>query len=122
MRFHPPRILDASAIVALFDGHGVLMQLLDSAERGEQQLLLPTTAMADAEADVRAGSSGWEAILLTAGVRSLPLAEHAAIDIGSWPGSLSARHSAHEALALRTTVVTRLPEGYREIRVPLMVL
>jgi len=50
-------------------------------------------AIADVEAHVRAGASGWEAILLTEGVRSLSLAEHA----------------AHQARAMRGAVVTTKP-------------
>jgi hypothetical protein len=34
-------------------------------------------------------------------VRSLPLAEHTAIEIGRWPGSLPARHAVHEAFGAR---------------------
>jgi hypothetical protein len=120
--FRPPRILDASAIVALFRGHRTLDLMFTGAEGGEFQLLLPTTAVADAEADIRARTSGWEAILLTRGVRSLPLSEHTAIDVGTWPGTLSARHVAHEALAIRATVVTLQPESFSGMAVPLMVV
>ena len=72
MRPRPPRLLDASAIVALFTGDRSVQRLLDLAEQGSIQLLMPTAAIADAEQELRAGFDGWEPILLTDGVRSLP--------------------------------------------------
>jgi hypothetical protein len=44
-------------------------------------------------------------------VRSLPLAEHTAIEIGTWPGALSRRHAVHEARARHamSSLVTLAP-------------
>jgi hypothetical protein len=52
----------------------------------------------------------------------LPLTEHAAIEVGRWPGSLSCRHAVHEAYALRCVVVTRDPGAYTGLRVSLLVV
>jgi len=122
MRHRPPRILDASAIVALFNGHPELSRLLDLAGQGSMSILLPTTAIADAEAVIHHGTGGWEPILLSSGVGSLPLAEHAAIEIGCWPGELAVRHAVHEADALRAAVVTTEPGLYKGLPVPLLVV
>ena len=113
MRRRYSRILDSSALIALFRGNKTVHDFVVQAEAGWWNLLLPTTCIADAEHEVRAGASGWEFLLLTPGVLPLPLAEHAAIEMGAWPGSLAVRHAAHEHAALRAVVVTTEPEAYR---------
>lgn len=116
------RILDGSALVALFEAHEPMMRLYRQAEAGLTNLYLPAVCVADAEQQLGAGTSGWEAILLAAGVVPMPLSESAAIDVGSWPGSLSARHAVYEANLLRGVVVTTEPGGYRGLPVALRVV
>lgn len=122
MRHRPPRVVDASAMVAFFDAHPRLMALLDQADAGRLNLLLPTTAIADAQAHIGVSLNGWHALLFSPGVRSLPLTEHAAIDVGGWPGDLATRHTVHEAQALRAAVVTCDPARYRGFDVSLLVI
>lgn len=117
-----PRVLDASSLVDLFGGHDGLTDLLLDAERGQVHVLLPTTAIAAAEAEVVAGRGGWDPFLLTRGVQALPLAERAAIEIGPWPGPLATRHTVHEATAARGVVVTRKPGAYEGYKVSLVVV
>jgi len=102
-----PPVLAASAIVDLFRG-----------DQGEVNLLLPTTAIADAETRLGAGASGWESILRIPCVQSLNLTEHAALEIGSWPGQLSSRHVVHEALALRRSFSLPNPVRTRVFECP----
>ncbi|GAB1641394.1 hypothetical protein [Krasilnikovia sp. MM14-A1259] len=52
----------------------------------------------------------------------MPLTEHTAIEIGTWPGSLAARHVVHEAATVRGVVVTRSPETYEGLKVPLLIV
>jgi hypothetical protein len=108
--------------VDLFGGHARLGKLLNEAEGGSVHLLLPTTAIAAAEAQLDAGRGGWDPFLLTHGVQSLPLAEHTAIEIGAWPGELATRHAVHEATATRGVVVTRKPGAYEGFEVSLVVV
>lgn len=114
------RVLDASALVALFDAHEPLMTLLRQAEQGAANLFLPAACMAEAEGQVRAGVSGWEAILLTPGLVPLDLSSGIAVAIGQWPGTLGARHAVYEQTALRAMVVTTTPAAYEGLAVTLL--
>ncbi|RKR92656.1 hypothetical protein BDK92_7132 [Micromonospora pisi] len=107
-------------MVAFFGAHPRLMALLDQADAGTVNLLLPTTAIADAQAKLGASMDAWHALLLSPGVLPLPLAQHAAIEIGGWAGELSVRHAVHEARAMRAAVVTCEPGLYRGMDVTLL--
>ncbi len=114
-------IFDASALVALFRGHAGLYDLLDQAVSGQAAVGIPAVCICEAEAVLRA-ATGWDAILITPRVRSIPLDENAAIEIGAWPGSLAVRHAVREARTIEATVVTTSPEAYRGLNVPLLVV
>ncbi len=49
MRLRYPRVLDATAIAALFDGHPALVAMMGEAEAGWWNLILPAVCIADAE-------------------------------------------------------------------------
>ncbi len=115
------RILDTSALVLLMRGHPVLYDLLEQADSRQTAIGIPTVALAAAEAALSVGS-GWQPILLTANVRTVPLDETAAIEIGSWPGELAVRQVVREARLIDATVVTGDPGAYRDLYVPLLVV
>jgi hypothetical protein len=117
----PARVLDASALVALFAGAPKVIDLLEQADAGRVTLGLPTTCIAGAQGSVRS-RNGWDAILLTSQVLALPFGEQAAVEIGLWPGPLEVRHAVHEARAIGATVVTCRPEDYIDMNVPLLVV
>lgn len=115
------RILDASALIALFRGHPGLYDLLDEAASGQTVIGIPAVCIAEAEAVLHAGT-GWDAVLITPRVRSIPLDESAAVEVGSWSGALQVRHAVREARLIDATVVTSSPEAYRNLNVPLLVV
>ena len=122
MRAVRPRVMDASAMVGLFRGNPLLNELILAADKRPTIILLPTTAIADAESELRAGTSAWAPILMTPGLRSMELTQHAAVEIGPWPGPLSCRHAAHEAEASGAIVLTSDPGAYQGLRVRLTVV
>jgi hypothetical protein len=109
---NPPRILDASALVRLFDGHPQLLRMLDDAEAGRVFLLLPTAAIAQAQRALRAESRLWDPFLLFAGVRALELTEHTAIEAGLLEGPIAVTQGVYEARMMNAAVVTAMPQAY----------
>lgn len=118
----PPLVFDTSALVALFAGVPQMEDLLEAAHGGESTVILPAAAMADAEAQVRAGKNGWEAILRTDNLYPMDLSTGTAVEIGAQPGTLAARHAAHEAFEAGATIVTRDRAAYDGLLVRLLVV
>ncbi|MFI6228706.1 hypothetical protein ACIBCR_15495 [Micromonospora echinospora] len=117
-----PRILDASAIVALFDAHPPVFDLLTRSQDGDLTMVMPAAAVADANAKIRASFDSWQPVLLTAGVTITPLDSHIAIEICEMPGDLATKHVVYEARVMRAVVVTCNPGMYRGHSVPLLVV
>jgi hypothetical protein len=105
-------VLDTSALIASFQDQPDLEDLVADAGAGRVRLYLPTVALSDAETELQAGTDGWAHLLYEEHITSVPLSETCALEVGSWPGTLAARHTAHEARALRAAVVTREPKLY----------
>lgn len=114
-------VFDASALIALFDGHPGAFDLNEEAEAGRLQVVFPAAAIAEANTFIRAGENAWAPLLLGR-VTCLPLTEHAAIAVGGWPGDLAVRHVVYEARAVRGDVVTRESYRYRAWTLPLLAL
>ncbi len=116
-----PVVFDASALVALFAAHDDLLLLLRMAEWGRITACLPTTCIAHAQETVLA-PTGWEFLFAATNVRTVPLGETTAVEIGMWAGPLAARHAVHEARSMDTEVVTCSPGDYAGLDVPLLVV
>jgi hypothetical protein len=115
-------VLDASALVALFDAYDPIYRLWNRADEGARLLIVPAGAVADANGALKASHEAWAAVLAPRDVVATALSEHIAIEIGPWPGSLAARHAVYEARAARAILVTRTPDEYEVGAVPLLVL
>lgn len=123
---YPPRILDASALVEVFSGNPTMMQTLDDADAGQLVAVMPVLAMAEAQVVLDAQDSHWSHILALPGVRSMPLAEDAAIEVGRIAGPRVRHHPVHTALigplmtaqvlheakTMNAVTMTRFPEAY----------
>jgi hypothetical protein len=110
-------VLDTSALVASFYERPDLEDVLTEARAGRARVYLPTVAISDTETDLRAGINGWAHLMYEEHIISVPLSEICTLEIGSWPGTLAARHTAHEAKALRARVVTLEPKVYEGLGV-----
>jgi predicted nucleic acid-binding protein len=115
-----PRVLDASAIIALYQAHPPVFHLLTQAHDGELTIAVPAVALAEANITIRASNNDWEAVLLTGGFTVLPLAQHVAIEISELTGDLATRHVVHEARSIQGLVVTCEPELYAGNNVPVI--
>lgn len=105
-------VLDASALIALFDGHELLFRMLQQSERGEARLILPAVAVAEAETTLRAGYDGWSLLFFSPGVDVVSLDQSTAVSLGGLEGPLAARHARHAADAASCPLVTRRPGDY----------
>ena len=126
-RVYPPRVLDASALITLFDGNLDVLNMLTDAESGDVFLLMPALAIAEAELVLRAGARLWEPFLLFRGVRSLELTEHTAIESANLAAEnpspvspLMIAQAVYEAQNVNGVVVTQTPAAYQGYDVALL--
>ncbi|KUL28830.1 hypothetical protein [Actinoplanes awajinensis] len=131
-----PRILDASALVELFQGHPQMMRMLSDGEAGDFNLAVPTNAVLEAQAVLKATVSMWEHMLFRRSVIEVPLGIHAAIEAGNLARPRLEHHPMHrvligppmvghvlrEALVMEGAIVTTVPEAYGGHDVPLTVI
>lgn len=126
MTYRRPRILDASALVELVQGHPEMMRLLDDADAGHLNLAVPTLAIAEAQVVLAITASAWDHIMEYRGVTELPLSTHAAVDAGDLArprlehhpvqkaliGPLMVGQVIREATTMGAVIYTRVPEAY----------
>ena len=58
-----PLVLDPSALVTLFEAHDLVYRIWARANRGAALLVIPASAIADANAALRASHDAWSAVL-----------------------------------------------------------
>lgn len=126
MTAYRTRVLDASAMVELFAGHPLVMQMLEDAEAGRVLIGLPATAILEAQAALRADDGMWHHVFRFHGVTVLDLTGDGALPAGriasarlehhpmqpALMGPQMVGHVVTEATAMNAVVVTRLPELY----------
>jgi hypothetical protein len=115
-------LFDASALIALFEGHPAVIKLMERAWTGQIIVGFPAVAVAIANVSVGVEYEQWREWLREPGTVDLPLTVHAAADLAAWPGALDARHCVYEARATNGAVVTRTPSEYEGLPVPLLVV
>ncbi|WP_308120962.1 hypothetical protein [Paractinoplanes bogorensis] len=119
-------MLDASAVVELLQGHPMMMTMLADALAGWINMLLPASAIAEAQAAVRLPASTWDHILRLHGTVVLDLTGRNALEVGIFAsprlehhpvqplltGPLMAGHVLQEAVETKAVIFTRIPELY----------
>jgi predicted nucleic acid-binding protein len=105
-------LFDASALVALFDAHDRVYALWAAAEESSVPVLLPATAIAEANRKLRATDAAWNAVLLGHNVAALDLTPATALAASRRGGDLAVAHASVEAGATGATIVTAHPDAY----------
>ncbi len=130
-----PRILDASALVELFQGHPRVMTILQQADLGKFTISTPASAVLEAQVVLKATTSVWDHVL-GGRVCELPLQGHASVEAGNFArprlenypmhrvltGPPMVGHVLHEAREMNGAIVTGVPFNYGGHSVPLVVL
>ncbi|GAA1654868.1 hypothetical protein [Actinoplanes couchii] len=120
------RIFDTSAVVEIFAGNRLLMELLDQIHDGYLVGALPANAMSGAQAVMGAPASHWAPILALPGVHTIPVTDHNALEIGMIAAPRTIYHPVyeslinplmtaqvlHEAIMMNGSIVTKVPEAY----------
>lgn len=130
-----PRVLDASALVELFQGHPDLMRILTNADAGQFTVSAPASAILEAQVVLKATTAMWDHVLGSR-VCELPLQGHASIEAGDFArprlenyplhkvltGPPMVGHVLREARVMTGAIVTAIPVNYGGHDVPLDVI
>ena len=115
-------VLDSTALDALLEAHPLIWAWWNRADSGAVTLAFPAAAIVEAGGTSGVSPGEWSTLLWPETVKVLPLDESAAVEIGTWPGSIAARRAFWEARALGWTILTRDPRLYQPGTVPLFVV
>ncbi|BCY10118.1 hypothetical protein [Actinoplanes sp. L3-i22] len=130
------RVLDASALVELTQGHPEVMKLIDRAHFGQTTVVVPALAVLEAQAAVQMNLALWDHVLGLPGLRDLDLSPRTAAYVGDLAAPRLERNPLHtplmaeqmaaqvayEAIQMNAVVTTRIPGIYRGYAVSLMEL
>ena len=100
-------VLDATALVALFDAYEPIFALWRRADAEQVALGIPAASIVEASERAEIRASAWEPFLWSPTITVLPIGEAAAVQLGTWSGTLAARHSLWEATQLGWPILTR---------------
>ncbi|GIF08267.1 hypothetical protein [Actinoplanes siamensis] len=120
-----PYILDASALVELFNGHPAVMNMLADAEVDRFSVVAPAAAVLEAQVVLKATPAMWE-YMLDRRVVELPLHGEASVEAGNYArprlehhpmcrlltGPPMVGHVLREAKEMGGAIVTVIPENY----------
>lgn len=118
-----PIVFDASALVALFNAEAIAYDYWSRADIGEETVVFPAVAVADANVVLGASYDDWSHLLWAEGVSVAPLDGSSAVETGRRTCvSLSIAHAVQEAKAVGGAVLTSWPHAYGGAVVPVLVL
>jgi hypothetical protein len=100
-------ILDATALAALIDSYEPMFAVWHRADAEQVALGIPATSVVEAAEHTGIAASAWDAILWSPTITVLPLGQAAAVHLGTWSGTLAARHSLWESMQLGWPILTR---------------
>ena len=115
-------VFDATAMAALLDAYPPVWTWWKRADDGRTTLGFPAAAIVDVGESGEVTPNQWSTLLWPDTIEVLPLGESAAVEIGTWSGTLAARQTLWEARALGWTILTRDPTLYKPDVVPLLVV
>jgi len=75
-------------------------------------VLLPATAIGEANRELQASDNAWSALLLTANVLALDLTPATALGASRQHGDLASAHATYEAIATDATIITGHTDAY----------
>jgi hypothetical protein len=118
-----PVVFDATALVELFNSHPVAMKYWLDAENGLLSVVFPATAIAEANASLKATFNEWQSLLWEDVISVAPLNESSAVEAGlQHRHDMATSHVTLEAQQIRGVVLTSVPANYAGGPVPVLII